>query len=262
MNNEELKEYTLDRISQEGVWERLKEYGEPIFTVVTGAHNFGFPSHNSDIDIRGVYVAPTDRMLGLRRRANEPVFDYFSDDRELDVTIEELGKYLELLCKSNGDRLEWINSDFLLSSGPDFYSLKNTVEKAGVSKKLLNYYLHFGQNVWNGETNADGIKRDLYTLRIYMTGIKLLEEGVVDSNLPRLNQKFGFSVVDELITLKEKDEKRGSEGYSRERVAEVVEGLDERIQRSVERSTLPDEPDKDWINEYLIGLRRSKMGAA
>src|SRR5580765_7937206 len=39
-----------------------------VFATVSGAHLYGFPSPNSDVDLRGVHVLPAREALGLHHR--------------------------------------------------------------------------------------------------------------------------------------------------------------------------------------------------
>ncbi|MBB2744109.1 UNVERIFIED_ORG: putative nucleotidyltransferase [Microbispora rosea subsp. rosea] len=36
------------------------------FATVSGAHLYGFPSVDSDVDLRGVHVLPAEEVVGLR----------------------------------------------------------------------------------------------------------------------------------------------------------------------------------------------------
>ena len=47
---------------------RLVEAGpRPLFATVSGAHLYGFASRDSDVDLRGAFVAPLEEVLGLDR---------------------------------------------------------------------------------------------------------------------------------------------------------------------------------------------------
>jgi uncharacterized protein len=37
-----------------------------LFATVSGAHLYGFPSRDSDVDLRGVHVLPAAEVVGLR----------------------------------------------------------------------------------------------------------------------------------------------------------------------------------------------------
>ena len=36
-----------------------------LFATVSGAHLYGFPSRDSDVDLRGVHVLPVEEVVGL-----------------------------------------------------------------------------------------------------------------------------------------------------------------------------------------------------
>jgi predicted nucleotidyltransferase len=38
-----------------------------LFATISGAHLYGFPSPDSDFDLRGVHVLPLEEVVGLRR---------------------------------------------------------------------------------------------------------------------------------------------------------------------------------------------------
>ncbi|MDX6312982.1 MAG: uncharacterized protein QOF44_2446, partial [Streptomyces sp.] len=59
--------------------ERLREAGLPdlspvlaeqrhplLFVTVSGAHLYGFPSRDSDVDLRGIHLLPLADIIGLR----------------------------------------------------------------------------------------------------------------------------------------------------------------------------------------------------
>ncbi|MFN6137067.1 MAG: DNA polymerase beta superfamily protein, partial [Planctomycetota bacterium] len=49
--------------------EQVREHPYPLlFATISGAHIYGFPSHNSDFDLRGAHVLPLDEVLGLQIR--------------------------------------------------------------------------------------------------------------------------------------------------------------------------------------------------
>lgn len=37
-----------------------------VFATVSGAHLYGFPSRDSDVDLRGVHLLPVQALVGLR----------------------------------------------------------------------------------------------------------------------------------------------------------------------------------------------------
>jgi len=254
MDDKEIKENALKEMKKHGIFERLSEYGKPLFVMVAGAHNFGFPSHDSDWDIRGVYQCPTKELFGLRKKVDQPTFEYMSEAEKLDVSIDEVGHFMKIVSESNGNRIEWPHSNLMIYTSSEFPKLKEATFST-LSKGLLNHYLHFARDMWEGKTKEEGVKKDLYALRVYMSGISLFEDGVINSNINQLNKKFGEDIVDQMIKIKAQGEKTNSNGYDREALEKIISGLDARLLRAAENSTLPAYPNVDKINSYLKDLR-------
>ncbi|AMV25419.1 putative nucleotidyltransferase [Gemmata sp. SH-PL17] len=69
-----------------------------LFWVVSGSHVYGFPSADSDIDLRGCFLAPLRAIVGLRPPTDtvEPRGGLVG--REVEAVSHEVGKYLRLMC--------------------------------------------------------------------------------------------------------------------------------------------------------------------
>ncbi len=257
MTPENYTEIAKEHLKASGLMERVYARGKPLFMILTGAHNFGFPSHDSDFDIRGVYLAPKEKFLGMRKRVHEPSFKAESLDRVVDLAVEEAGQFFSLVADSNGNRVEWVNSPYVICVSSEFQDLKGVVNTAGVSKELVHQFLHFAQDMWGGKTKAEGVKKDLYSLRVYMAGINLADTGKIESDITKLNYRFGYLIVDEMIRVKSGGEMGAAEGYDREKVGSIISELDYRLRDSLKASKLQDSPDVEKINDFLIKLRES-----
>ena len=98
------------------------------------------------------------------------------------------------------------------------------------------------------------VKPILYAYRVLMTGIHLLRTGEVEANLPRLNEHFGFSFLDELIARKTAEQVPAEDldwPFHEARLGELEAQLD----RAFVESNLPEERDRRAIHEFLVGLR-------
>jgi len=260
MKIEEIKKNAMEKIKAEGVLEQISCRGRLLFLAVGGSHNFGFPSQNSDYDIRGVYLAPTTAFLGRSRGQEEyKPYEYMSPDRSLDVAVDELGKYVDLVCKSNGNRVEWPNSPLIITASADFQHLKDIVNKCGLSKRLFDHYYHFANDMYAGKTGAKGLKRDLYTLRTYMAGITILEEGKVISDIQRLNEKFRYSLINRLVEQKEKDEHAPTDDQMTGEIDRIIKELDGRLLRAYANSTLPENPHIPELDRFLVEIRKKHI---
>src|SRR6476661_6654989 len=82
-----------------------------LFVTISGAHLYGFPSPDSDIDLRGAHVLPLKAMIGLQNP--EETYESMGgrvDGIEVDCVSHDLKKYLSLLTHKNGYVLEQIFS--------------------------------------------------------------------------------------------------------------------------------------------------------
>src|SRR6202000_657715 len=76
-----------------------------LFATVSGAHLYGFPSVNSDWDLRGAHILSAQAVFGLL-----PIEDTVeinrNDSVELDIVSHDVRKFFGLLLKPNGYVLE------------------------------------------------------------------------------------------------------------------------------------------------------------
>ncbi|QII47560.1 nucleotidyltransferase domain-containing protein [Bacillus paralicheniformis] len=95
-------------------------YGVKIlYAVESGSRAWGFPSQDSDYDVRFIYVHQKDWYLSID--AKRDVIELPIDD-SLDISGWELTKALRLFRKSNPPLLEW------LSSGTVYYEAYSLTE--------------------------------------------------------------------------------------------------------------------------------------
>lgn len=227
-----------------------EQLGNPLFLVVSGSHMFGFPSKNSDIDIRGVFITPTAELLGLDKTKET----YRIEEGKLDLSICELGHYLKHVAKSNGNYLEWVNSPYLIHTSEDFVDLKNIVNSS-ISKEIYDYHSHFAKDLWDSAVKTKEVKEFLYAFRIYMAGINLLRDCEVRANINKLNKKFRIPIIGELINYK-KSEEHIKYPKSLAHIESELRKLSEILDQEHKNSRLPSMPDKIRINNYLIKLRK------
>ncbi|MGH9391623.1 MAG: DNA polymerase beta superfamily protein, partial [Vicinamibacteria bacterium] len=62
-----------------------------LWLALSGAHAYGFPSTDSDLDLKGVHVVPARSLLGLRESQDAVEFVGEWEGREYDFTSNELG---------------------------------------------------------------------------------------------------------------------------------------------------------------------------
>ena len=246
-------------------YDALRRYAEQnvpglLFVTVSGAHLYGFPSPDSDVDLRGSFAAPLPDVLGLGmpRETLEP--EGIVGGVEVELVGHEVAKYLRLLVKPNGYVLEQILSPLVVLTSPAHEELA-ALARAGLSKKLYHHYAGFARGEWRDYQKVGvgkTVKRLLYLHRVLMTGIVLLTEGVVEANLHRLNERFGLDLAPLLaMKTREQADVAGDDAA----FTGAIAGLFERLDEARESSPLPEEvPNRAALNEFLIRLRLSGAG--
>lgn len=184
---------------------------KPFFLNVSGTHVYGFPSSDSDIDIRGSFLFDKDVLLGFW---NNKSLVFESHDQkiqgmEIDIVCHEINKYVNMLINGeNGYVIEQIFSPIILFETDEFKDFKESVKKYYITKRLYKHYNSFAFNNWEKFKQQDQkqVKTLLYTFRVLHSGINLFNTGEVILNLKDLNeQMYKLSYIDELIDQKRQE---------------------------------------------------------
>jgi predicted nucleotidyltransferase len=136
-----------------------------LYACEAGSRAWGFPSPDSDYDVRFIYVHPLDWYLRLEE---SPDTLNFPIDEELDLAGWELRKTLRLLKGSNAALFEWLQSPIVYHEAPGFRAqLAPLLPQAFNLKAGLHHYL--GQLRRGVEEELTGeevrLKRLFYALR-------------------------------------------------------------------------------------------------
>lgn len=188
---------------------------EPVFISVSGAHLYGFESHNSDLDLRGCHLPVGDEFL--RYSHQKDTFEKFWDnspyfENELDIVSHSLLKYIHLISKQpNGYIMEQLFSPLVVITTELHQALQN-LSKSTISKELS---LHFGGFYKNQKRLAEShklkeVKLVLYQARIIVSSAYLARTGQIQSNLILANNEvkiFDQSKISELVEIKKNGEK-------------------------------------------------------
>jgi uncharacterized protein len=158
-----------------------------LFATVSGAHLYGFPSRDSDVDLRGVHLLPLRDVLGL-----EPVDETrtsMGDDAttglETDLVTHDLAKFARLLLRPNGYVLEQLLSPLVVHTTPVHAVLADLAPRL-LTRRHARHYRGFARTQWRLFHKTGQLKPLLYTFRVLLTGIHLMRAHEVVSHLPTL----------------------------------------------------------------------------
>jgi predicted nucleotidyltransferase len=238
---------------------QVKGHPHPlIFATISGAHLYGFPSPDSDFDLRGVHVLPLKDVIGLRTGPETVEKSGVHDGIEIDLVTHDARKFFGLLLKKNGYVLEQVLSPLVVHTTPEHAELKAIAAEC-VTRHHAHHYLGFAETQWKlfEKENPPRVKPLLYVYRVLLTGIHLMQTGAVEANLLRLNEAARLPYLDELIH-------RKVAGAEKERLTEAdldfhrgeFLRLREDLRQAHEASGLPEAPrGSAALHDLLVRLR-------
>ena len=171
-----------------------------LFATISGAHLYGFPSPDSDFDLRGVHLLPLPKVVGLTIGPETVEKSGVHDGLEIDLVTHDARKFFGLLLKKNGYVLEQVFSPLVVHTTPEHDELK-AIAAGCVTRHHVHHYLGFAETQWRLFTkeNPPRVKPLLYVYRVLLTGTHLMRTGVVEANLLRLNETARLPYLDDLI---------------------------------------------------------------
>ena len=213
-----------------------------LLATINGALLCGFPSPDSDFDLRGAHVLPLDAVVGLDVRDETVQDSRVIEGLEMDIVSHDVRKFFGLLLKKNGYVLEQLFSPLIVHTTPEHEELKAICSfkpgtddnipfpaaKGVITRHHSYHYFGFAETQWKlfmkGEPETvaavcdrrtDGadtaplqaksvrrVKPLLYVYRILLTGIHLMRTGEIQANLVTLNQEFRLPYIADLVARK------------------------------------------------------------
>lgn len=224
-----------------------------IYLVRSGSHAYGTNIATSDEDTRGVCIPPAEYLIGLQN------FEQHVSTKP-DTTIFGLHKFarLALDCNPNIIELLHVRIDEVLHITPAGRRLRDNAHLfvtkrafktfggyAMAQLKLLNH----GKTARHGshsdlvEKYGFDTKNATHLIRLLKMGVEILHLGVV--NTYRKDR-------DELLAIRHGE-------WSLERVLSEAAVLDEMLKWAHEKSTLPEHPPFEQVNQLVMDLTRDAL---
>jgi predicted nucleotidyltransferase len=229
-----------------------------LFATVSGAHLYGFPSPDSDYDLRGAHVLPAREIFSLSDPRETVESAGVVQGVEIDLVTHDVAKFFRLMLKKNGYVLEQLLSPLVVYTTPEHEELK-ALSKGCITKFHSFHYLGFAETQWNlfAKEEPPRVKPLLYVYRVLLTGIHLMRTGVVEANLVTLNGEYRLPYIAELVARKtggaEKEKLSGADLEFH--LAEYTK-LRARLEQEHVSTTLPEAPTaRAAIDDLLVRLR-------
>ena len=214
-----------------------------IFRCVVGSRAFGLDQEDSDIDRRGIYLPPADLQWALygvpEQLENDPTQEVYW----------ELAKFLRLALKANPGILECLWSP-LVEEASELAQELLTMRDAFLSKLVYQTYngyvlSHFKRLEQDLRTHGSiKWKRAMHLIRLLISGITAMREGYV---VVRVEEHR-----DRLLAIR-----RGELSWQ-EIDAWRLE-LHRQFDDAFTRTSLPERPDFERANQFLLRARRTML---
>jgi predicted nucleotidyltransferase len=181
-----------------------------LIAVESGSRAWGFPSQDSDYDVRFVYVHTLDWYLALDQRRDVielPITD------GLDIGGWELKKALRLLIKPNPVLLEWLRSPIVYRADREAVAKLDALgRRAAHQRPSRHHYLHLARSQYRrfiADKTEVSLKKYFYALRpaLALKWLRERPDEPVPMTLPELRAAARLpqdvaGVLDELVEKK------------------------------------------------------------
>jgi predicted nucleotidyltransferase len=233
-----------------------------VFATISGAHLYGFPSPDSDFDLRGVHLLPLKAVVGLEAGDETVEKEGIYDGLEIDLVTHDIEKFIRLMLRRNGYLLEQLLSPLIVHSTPVHDELKSLAPSC-ITKHHAHHYLGFAATQWKlfNKESPPRVKPLLYVYRVLLTGIHLMRTGTIEANLLNLNEYAKLTYIEGLVAAKLAGPEKG--------VLDVVDlafheseylRLTHQLEMEYSISSLPEVPSaKAALNDLLVRLRLAEI---
>jgi len=245
-----------------------------IYACESGSRAWGFPSEDSDYDVRFIYVHRPDWYLSISKRRDvieKPI------SGNLDISGWELQKVLRLFRKSNPPLMEWLGSPIVYwEKFKTSQELRALAPKYYSHKACTYHYLHMAEGNFRDYLRGSEVwvKKYFYVLRPLLAILWMEQDrGVVPTDFNVIVAKLDIDqtlrqAIDDLI----EEKKAGEElrhGPRNETISAFIEKEIGRLSQNkpdYPRPKVPVEPlDKLFIRslaEIWPGYGVSYLGEA
>ncbi len=133
-----------------------------VYAVESGSRAWGFPSRDSDFDVRFVYVHPVEHYLSIALENKRDVIETPLVG-EWDVNGWDLRKALQLMLKSNPPLCEWLDSPIVYRElGSVAASMREVLPRVFNPIAAHFHYLHMAQGNFREFLRGERVRQKKY----------------------------------------------------------------------------------------------------
>jgi uncharacterized protein len=211
-----------------------------IYRCVVGSRAYGLETDESDIDRRGIYLAPADLEWSLFGAPEQ------FEDNAAQACYWELQKFLIMALKANPNILECLYSPMVekvTPLGEELLSMREAFLSQMIFQTFNGYAMSQFKKIEQDIRNHGEVrwKHAMHLLRLLLSGAATLRDGRVPVRVEMHRER--------LLAVK-----RGELAWSE--VDAWRKELHVDFERALVETQLPDRPDYEAANRFLIKARR------
>lgn len=222
--------------------ENYKLYDYVIYRCVVGSRAFGLENENSDIDLRGIYLPPAEMhwsMYGVPEQF---------ENKDNEECYWELQKFLILALKANPNILECLYTplvEYADETAEELLSIRLIFLSKLVYQTYNGYVMSQFKKLEQDLRTVGTVKwkHAMHLIRLLLQGIEILREST-------LNVYTGAN-REKLLAIK-----NGEMEWSE--VNQLRLDLHKDFEKAFENTSLPERPDYEKANDFLVNARRKR----
>ena len=218
-------------------------YSRIIYRCVVGSVAYGLADEGSDVDRRGFYLPSADLHWSLYDLPEQ------LENADTEECYWEIRKFVTMALKANPNVLECLYTPIVELSTPLADELISG-RTAFLSKLIYQTYNGYVMSQFKRleqdvrVTGAPRWKHAMHLIRLLLAGIKALREGTIPVEVKEHREQ--------LLAIK-----RGELPWQELEAWRL--NLHREFDRAFEATALPDRPNYQWANDFLIKARRSAL---
>lgn len=149
-----------------------------LYSCESGSRAWGFPSPDSDYDVRFIYTRSLNDYLTIHPKKDHLSFPI---NDELDIYGWDISKVLQLIAKSNTTPFEWVQSPVVYKEDTTFKDELWTLSQSYFcSRRNIHHYLGIARGAMETMDGKDiKIKKLFYVLRPILAALWCVEKNTI-----------------------------------------------------------------------------------
>ncbi|MGB5963779.1 MAG: nucleotidyltransferase domain-containing protein [Coleofasciculaceae cyanobacterium] len=218
-------------------------YNYVIYRCIVGSKAYGLDDENSDTDRRGIYLPPAELHWSLSNLPEQ------LDNKATEECYWEMQKFLTLALKANPNILECLYTPLVETVTPlaeELLAMRQLFLSQLVYQTYNGYVMSQFKKL-EQDLRTKGVikpKHAMHLIRLLLSGITVLREGTL---IVRVEEN-----KDKLLLIR-----RGEMPWQEVNAWRL--NLHQEFEAAFNQTTLPESPDYQQVNDFLIKARRSMI---